>query len=128
MWYSGRCKGMAGTDRQIPAEVSGDVAKKIADIAKQVFRLFDCGGLVRIDFLAKGKQVYCVEINTIPGSLSFYIWDKSGYTYPELIKRLVDLATIRDAENRKTARSFASNVLEDAATSLGSKLGKKLSG
>ncbi len=124
----GKTKGMAGTDRQIPAEVSGDVAKKIADIAKQVFRLFDCGGLVRIDFLAKGKQVYCVEINTIPGSLSFYIWDKSGYTYPELIKRLVDLATIRDAENRKTARSFASNVLEDAATSLGNKLGKKLSG
>ena len=119
---------MAAADRQIPANVSKDIAEKIADIAKRVFRLFDCGGLVRIDFLAKGKQVYCVEINTIPGALSFFIWEKSNYTFPQLIKRLVDLALIRDSERRRTTMSFTSNVLSDATSSLGSKLGKKLSG
>lgn len=121
----GKVEGMAATDRLIPAEIPKSVSDKIAGIAKLVFNLFDCSGLVRLDFLVKGKDVYCIELNTIPGSLSFYLWDKSGYPYPKLLTHLIDLALIKHEEVKKLQTDFASPILENI--SAGGKLGAKLS-
>ena len=84
--------GMAATYRIIPAKIEKKISDQIEEIGKLIFNLFDCSGLVRLDFLVKGKDVYCIEVNTIPGCLSFYIWEKSGYTYPKLLDHLVKLA------------------------------------
>ena len=89
-----------------------------------IFNLFDCSGLVRLDFLVKGKEVYCIEINTIPGSLSFYLWDKSGYPYSKLLDHLIQLALAKHEEVKKILTDFASPILENVAS--GGKLGAKL--
>jgi D-alanine-D-alanine ligase len=122
---SGKAEGMAATDRTIPAKLDSKLEAKIQEIGKHVFNLFDCSGLVRLDFLVKGKDVYCIEINTIPGSLSFYIWDKSGYTYPKLLEHLVELALAKHRETQQNVTEFASPILTSIAR--GGKLGSKLS-
>jgi D-alanine-D-alanine ligase len=79
---------------------------------------------VRLDFLVKGKDVYCIEINTIPGSLSFYIWEKCGYPYPKLLDHLIHLALTKHEEVKKNVTDFASPILTNI-TKCG-KLGNKL--
>jgi len=122
---SGKTEGMAAADRMIPADIPKSVSDKIATTAKLVFNLLDCAGLVRLDFLVKGKDVFCIEINTIPGCLSFFLWDKVGYPYPKLLDHLIKLALSKHEEKKLLQTDFASPILENISQS--SKLGKKLS-
>ena len=122
---SGKTEGMAAADRVIPADIPKSVSDKITTTAKLVFNLLDCAGLVRLDFLVKGKDVYCIEINTIPGSLSFFLWDKVGYPYPKLLDHLIKLALSKHEEKKLLQTDFTSPILETIGK--GGKLGKKLS-
>lgn len=118
-----KSEGMASTDRVIPAKISNSLTKKIQTTGKLIFNLLDCSGLVRLDFLVKGSEVYCIEINTIPGSLSFYLWDKSGYPYPKLLDHLIQLALAKHEEVKKNVTDFASPILTNLSQG---KLGNKL--
>jgi D-alanine-D-alanine ligase len=120
-----KVQGMAATDRVIPAKLDKSLVKKIEDTAKLIFNLLDCSGLTRLDFLVKGKGVYCIEINTIPGSLSFYLWEKSGYPYPKLLAKLINLAMEKHEDAKKRVTDFTSPILDNITS--GGKLGSKLS-
>lgn len=122
---SGKTEGMAAADRIIPADIPKSVSDKIISTAKLIFNILDCSGLVRLDFLVKGKEVYCIEINTIPGSLSFFLWEKSGYSYPKLLTHLLELALAKNQEIKKLQTDFASPILQNIGQ--GGKLGQKLS-
>lgn len=121
----GKTKGMASADRVIPANLPTTTVNKICSLAGTIFNLLDCAGLVRIDFLIKGANVYVIEINTIPGCLSFFLWEKSGYTYSQLLDHLITLALSHQEEANHTRTDFASPILANPI--LGSKLGAKLS-
>ena len=118
---SGKSQGMASTKRIIPAKIDQKLALKIAELGKQIFNLLDCSGLVRIDFLVKGEDIYVIEINTIPGSLSFYLWEKSGLSYQELIIKLASLAQEKSNENRRTIKEFPSKILSNFESAPGAK-------
>ena len=117
--------GMASTTRIIPAKIPKSIADEIQTTSKLIFNLLDCSGLVRLDFLVKGKEVYCIEVNTIPGSLSFYLWEKCGYSYPKLLDHLIQLALSKHEEVKKNITDFASPILTNIAS--GGKLTGKLS-
>jgi D-alanine-D-alanine ligase len=122
---SSKSEGMASAGKVVPAKIDKALSDKIQEVGKLIFNLFDCSGLVRLDFLVKDKEVYCIEINTIPGLLSFYLWNKSGYTYPKLLDHLIQLALMKHDEVKKLQTDFASPILENI--SAGGKLGSKLS-
>ena len=120
---SSKSEGMASTNKIIPAKLDKKLVNKIEQIGKLIFNLFDCSGLVRLDFLVKGNDVYCIEINTIPGLLSFYLWKKSGYTYPKLLTHLIELAVFKHDDIKKNVTDFASPILTNLSQG---KLGSKL--
>lgn len=108
-------KGMVATDRIIPARISDTLTKQIQDISKKTFKALNLSGLCRIDFLVdqKKKKVYVNEPNTIPGSLSFYLWEPIGKKYPTLLDDMIGLA-IRDFKNKnKKVHTFDTNVLSN---------------
>jgi D-alanine-D-alanine ligase len=80
-----------------------------------VFRTFECAGVARIDFLREGSTgaVYFNEINTIPGSLSFYLWEPSGVPFPRLVDRLLEIALRQHHERTARVRSYAVNLLSE---------------
>jgi D-alanine-D-alanine ligase len=106
---------MASLSRIIPAPISEKLTKEIQETAKKVFKTLDAAGVARIDFLLNPKtgKFYVCEINTLPGSISFYLWEKSGYPFPKLIDKLVELAMERHTDRQKTNYSFNSNLLQN---------------
>lgn len=111
--------GMASLKRQIPAPIGDAKTYRIQSLSKEIFRMLDCKGVVRIDYMIDGEDVYVGEINTIPGSLAFYLWEPMGISYPMLIDKMVELAFVAHAEKNKAVFAFDSSLLAQAT------LGKK---
>lgn len=119
----GSTKGMVATNRIIPARIDITTKQEIEYLAKEVFRVLNFSGVCRVDFLIdkKTNKVYVNEPNTIPGSLSFYLWEPTGKKYPELLDELITLA-IKDYKLRsKKTRSFDTNILSNYNGLKGSK-------
>ena len=115
----GASRGMASAKRIIPARISDELKKKVNDIAIKAFRSLNSSGVVRIDFLIDNdtNKVYANEINSIPGSLSFYLWNKTNKEYDELLDDVINVA-IRDYKDRiNKTHTFDTNILSNYKSS-----------
>ncbi len=113
----GPSKGMASAKRIIPARISPKLEKEVCDAAIKAYRSLNSSGVVRIDFLidSKNEKVYANEINSIPGSLSFYLWEKTDKEYHELLDDILNLG-VRAFKNKKSKiHSFDTNILSNYA-------------
>jgi D-alanine-D-alanine ligase len=125
-----KSSGMASAKRIIPARISEDLKEKVNEIAIKAFRSLGASGVVRIDFLIdkKNNKVYANEINSIPGSLSFYLWDKTDKTYQELLNSTLNIA-IRDYKDRiNKTHTFDTNILANFQNNGGLKGSKGVKG
>ena len=111
---SSSSKGMSGTKRKIPADLPPEMSDQIQQLAKDTFRILGCAGVSRIDFLVDNDtdEVFVNEINTIPGSLSFYLWEPSNKAFSLMLEELVDQAFKRRRETGNLVTSFDSNIFQ----------------
>ncbi len=114
-------KGMQASAKKFPADLPEEETLKIQKLAAETFRILSCHGVSRVDVMIdrKDRQVYVNEINTIPGSLSFYLWEGSGIRFDQLMDRLVALAIKRNTRRAQKTFSFSSNIF--AMTGAGTK-------
>lgn len=112
-------KGMASADRVIPADISAELTDRIRTMAVHTFKTFDASGVSRLDFLVNTdtEEVYFNEINTIPGSFSFYLWDKSDLNFTQLVEELISIALKRHQAKNGRIRSYNTNLLSEKAAS-----------
>lgn len=117
----GQSKGMASLGRKIPADLTKEKSEEIRKLACDIFKAIGASGVVRIDFIIDTDtgKVYANEINTIPGSLSFYLWDATGMKYPELCDKLIELAFRRERNRENLTFAIDTNIL--SGVSFGSK-------
>ncbi len=108
--------GMASIKREYPAKLPQQVLSTIMDMSTAAYKTCKCSGVVRIDFLldAISKKVYINEINTIPGSLSFYLW-QDKYTFSELLDNMINQAIIDKTTQQKKNVVYNTNVLQNFA-------------
>ena len=120
-------KGMQSTQRRIPADLPVEVSDKIRHYASETFRVLSCEGVSRVDFMIDGRtnEIYVNEINTIPGSLSFYLWEATGIPFDELMEKLVDQALKRSRESAMKTVSYDQNIFNMKGGAKGGKLGSK---
>ncbi|GAB6043564.1 D-alanine--D-alanine ligase family protein [Endothiovibrio diazotrophicus] len=113
--------GMASLKRVVPAEIPAELEAEIKRLAVAAFRALDCAGVARVDFLLdQHGQPYANEINTIPGSLSFYLWEHAGKSFAQLLDEMIQLALKRHREKGRLQFSQETNVL-DGFTGSGAK-------
>ena len=95
------------------------------ELAVRTFRALGCLGVSRIDFLNDREtgELWVNEINTIPGSLSFYLWEATGIPFAALLDRMIALAFKRQRERAQLTFSYETNLLAGAAAGLAT--GKK---
>lgn len=112
----GGSEGMRTAKRELPADLTPEKREEIRRMAVKTFRTLNCCGVSRIDFMIDRDtdQVYVNEINPIPGSLAFYLWEALGKPYAELLDDMVGLALKREREEKRMLTSFDSNILQNA--------------
>ncbi len=113
----GGSKGMASLSRVLPAPIEDDLKDRIQELSMQIFRMMDCKGVVRIDYMfdRKSEEVYITEINTIPGSLAFYLWEEDGLHYSQLIDRMIECAEKAHEDKNRTNYAYTSDILKGAS-------------
>lgn len=119
---SGGSKGMATLKRKIPADITPEQDEFVKKTAVDAFRYLGLNGVTRIDFMMDmaTEKIYINEINTIPGSLAFYLWEPKGVKYTQLLERMIDLAMKRHRQAQKISYTFDTNIL-----SMGGSFGSK---
>ncbi len=123
----GGSKGMQSLKRLLPAPISPELREKIRSYACEAFLALDCSGVSRIDFLMDNKtgEVWVNEINTIPGSLAFYLWEATGKKYSALLDEMVSLALKRSRSAAELNYSIDTGILKNfIGGSKGAKSGK----
>ncbi|WP_290143412.1 D-alanine--D-alanine ligase family protein [Paramuribaculum intestinale] len=105
-------KGMQASAKRIPADLPEATSDRIRFLAGETFRVLSCHGVSRVDVIMDedNGQIYVNEINTIPGSLSFYLWEASGIPFAELMDRLVKLALKRDRQRQRKITTYDANI------------------
>ncbi len=122
---TGGSKGMASLSRRIPADLPSEKSDEIRELSCRIFKAIGCSGVVRIDYLLDTDtgKVYANEINTIPGSLSFYLWEATGKPYKDLLDDLINQAFRRYQKRAGLHFTIDTNIL--SGLSLGGAKGAK---
>ena len=121
---SGKAEGSKSAQRLIPAPISQPLAERVRELACAAFTAFGCAGVTRVDFLIdEQERVWINELNTIPGSFSFYLWEPAGVPFVDLMDALLEEALADHAEKQRTTTVFDTNLL--ALRSAGGKAGEK---
>ena len=110
-------EGMKSAERIIPAPLSAELTRYIQHLSIEAFKAVDGRGIARIDFLARPErdELYLNEINTMPGSLAFYLWREDGYSQTDLVQRLVQLALDAHADKRRNMYDYQTNLVAVAS-------------
>ncbi len=108
-------KGMSGLSRLLPAPISPELREKVRSLALRAFRALGLSGVARIDFLlnAETEELWINEVNTCPGSLSFYLWESAGLSYPALLDKMVSLALKRERERKSFHSAIDTGILKN---------------
>ncbi len=105
-------KGMQASQKRIPADLPAAETDRIRFLAGETFRVLSCHGVSRVDMIVDrdNRNIYVNEINTIPGSLSFYLWEATGLSFDRLMDRLVSLALKRKRDEATKTVSYDGNI------------------
>ena len=106
-------EGMKSAERIIPAPLDAEMTQRVKSLSARAFQAVDGRGIARIDFLVRPQQgeVYLNEINTMPGSLAFYLWREDGYSASDLVEKLVSLAREAHAEKRRNVYDYETSLV-----------------
>lgn len=104
--------GMASLQRELPAKISKTLEKQIKQLATDVFKAIRAKGMVRIDLMLSGKNIYVTEVNPIPGSMSFYLWEASGISFKRQITDLIEQSIKANEERLSKRLDYKSDIVE----------------
>lgn len=129
--YMGSSKGESGmqaSEKRIPADLSEEQTQRIRFLAGETFRVLSCHGVARVDVMIDDNSgdIYVNEINAIPGSFSFYLWEATGVPFDELMDKMVSLALKRKREQANKTVSYSQNIFALGGGVKGGTKGEKL--
>jgi len=107
----GKQKGMKSLKRKMPADLPEEVSQAVRDYTRRCFAALDCKGVARVDFILEGDDIYVNEINTIPGSMAFYLWEPQGIGFGQLLDRLIAIAEADTNDKKRSQYAFSSGIL-----------------
>lgn len=107
-------------DREFPAVLPPETEREILETTARVYEFLGMSGIVRMDYMVAGQEVYFNEINSVPGSLAFYLFERD---FSEVLSEVIAQAVAEFRERETLVRSFSSELL--AASAAGAKTARK---
>lgn len=109
-------------DRVFPADIDKETSDKIKKTTQKVYENLGFSGIIRVDYIVKGKDVFLNEINSVPGSLAYYLFVKTTKEFASLLEQIISVALNEGARRSTYTKKFNSGIL----SSVGSKGAKRL--
>lgn len=102
-----------GKAKQEKFDLTSALKKEIMDTTKKVYKELGLFGVVRIDYLYDSvfEELYLNEINTVPGSMAYYLFAGVGIDMMDLTDILIESAFARYKENKALIKRFDSSLL-----------------
>lgn len=97
----------------LKAELDNKQKNQIKLYTKRLYDTLELNGIVRFDYMITNDTIYLNEINTIPGSLANYLFKSNGYTYKELLDKLINSAILNNSKKESYIHTFNSSVLKN---------------
>ncbi len=119
--YEDKYKG--GGKSVFPADISLELSREIKDITGSIYKKLNMCGIVRFDFIISRGEVYVSEVNTVPGSLSYYLLSAGFKDFASVLKAVLEQAEsdFRSARGKKLVKT---GILENISVNA-CKLGRK---
>lgn len=114
--YSGMLK------REFPAKISPSLENKLKNTSEAVYRLCGFSGVIRIDYIYSNGKLYLNEINTVPGSMAYYLFVETLKDYTTMLTMLIEESVSEHNFYKSNVFSYSSGVLKIG----GGKGGKRL--
>ena len=111
---STKAEGMASLDRKIPAPISDGLTEKVQTNARAAFEAIGASGVARVDSFVDetSGETWLMEINTMPGSFAFYLWEATGLPFADLMDELLDIASDEHRKRSELLFTFESGMLD----------------
>ncbi|MGH2703333.1 MAG: D-alanine--D-alanine ligase, partial [Actinomycetota bacterium] len=92
---------------------SDDLTKQVQHNALTAFKVVDAAGVARIDSFVNEEtgETWVMEINTVPGSFAFYLWEASGVSFRQLMNEVIDIGIAAHKARSELMFTFQSNML-----------------
>lgn len=116
-------KYMGGGKSVLPADIPADISDLIKNTAKKVYSSLNMRGIVRFDFILCGNEVYLSEVNTVPGSLSYYILSRGFKDFYKVLSKVIKQAE-EDFRLQSAKKILRTGILENIPANA-CKLGRK---
>ncbi|MBQ9514235.1 MAG: ATP-grasp domain-containing protein [Clostridia bacterium] len=112
------CKG----DREFPAKTDEKTANKIRKITAKVYKETGANGIVRIDYMIYNGEIILNEINSVPGSLSYYLFCPTFTEFTAILEDVIE-KTERENNGKSTLlKVYKSSILEGVGTKASKRL------
>jgi D-alanine-D-alanine ligase len=106
--------GMASLSREVPARISVELKNRIEDSAKRAYSACRLAGSPRIDFMyvPATDELYLTEINPIPGSLAFYLWEALGIPFQAQISDALEQAVVEQKSTESKRFDYTTDIVD----------------
>jgi D-alanine-D-alanine ligase len=109
--------GMASLIRELPAKIDASLKQEIQSTAIEAFTACRCKGMVRIDFMyTSDNQLLLTEVNPIPGSMAYYLWEASGIPFKQQITDLIEQSVLDQQKGSSMELDYKSDIVEKFIT------------
>ncbi len=111
--------------REFPADIPQELSERIRNITQRVYSALNASGVIRIDYMLIDGQIYLNEINTVPGSLAYYLFTDTLKGFSELLTKWISVAQESFSKSQTHVKCFNSSILNGISGSKGAKRLKK---
>jgi D-alanine-D-alanine ligase len=105
---------MSGGGHIIPAQI-GNLNKQVQETTHMLYNKLGLSGVVRFDYLVdvENEKIYINEINTVPGSLAYYLFEYIGIGFGEMMDKIIEQAEIDFLDKKSRRHNFATDILSN---------------
>ena len=82
-------------------------------ITEKIYRKTDGVGVIRVDYLIKDGKIYVNELNTVPGSMAYYLFSNSISQFTVMLNRLIGEVMRIHAQASTLKYEFISPILNE---------------
>ena len=103
-------------EREFPARIDKRITDKIKKTTKKVYESCNFSGIIRIDYMVKDNAVYLNEINSVPGSLAYYLFSDTLKEFSEILTDIIEKSIKDNEKSKTTVKTFNSGILDGVGT------------